>query len=277
MLIASRFFLGIGVGAEYPCGSVAASEQSEEPGINKNAQHRWFALATSEYPFIAMYVYIDRTESDTMIDSGFVVAAFVPLVLFWIFGDNHLRAVWRLSLGLGVIPALAVFIWRLRMDEPSRFKESSMNRGKTPYWLILKRYWKSLLGLCIVWFIYDFITYPFGIYSSTVVDRCESSVNFLHYINWILVRIASPMVALRFLSSSAGMLSSSQSILLLIRYPVSPAQQLVLHPWNRRRCLRGRLFWAEEHHDFWLTLPSRHRLHHEWFVHPVRLIVGFLH
>jgi MFS family permease len=43
-----RFLLGIGIGAEYPCGSVAASEQSEEPGISKNAQHRWFVLATSE-------------------------------------------------------------------------------------------------------------------------------------------------------------------------------------------------------------------------------------
>ena len=43
----SSFLIGIGVGAEYPCGSVSASEQSEEPGINKKAQHRWFALATS--------------------------------------------------------------------------------------------------------------------------------------------------------------------------------------------------------------------------------------
>lgn len=43
-----RFLLGIGVGAEYPCGSVSASEQTEEPGISKNAQNRWFALATSE-------------------------------------------------------------------------------------------------------------------------------------------------------------------------------------------------------------------------------------
>lgn len=42
-----RFLLGIGVGAEYPCGSVSASEQSEESTISKNAQHRWFALATS--------------------------------------------------------------------------------------------------------------------------------------------------------------------------------------------------------------------------------------
>ena len=49
MLTVCRFLLGIGVGAEYPCGSVAASEQSEEPSINKNAQHRWFALATSAF------------------------------------------------------------------------------------------------------------------------------------------------------------------------------------------------------------------------------------
>ena len=52
--------------------------------------------------------------TDTMIDFGFVVAAFVPLVLLWIFGMDHLRAVWRVSLGLGVVPALAVLIWRLR-------------------------------------------------------------------------------------------------------------------------------------------------------------------
>ncbi|KZT29812.1 MFS Git1p-related glycerophosphoinositol and glycerophosphocholine permease [Neolentinus lepideus HHB14362 ss-1] len=153
MLSAMRFLLGIGVGAEYPCGSVAASEQSEEQGIAKNAQHRWFALATN-----------------TMIDTGFVVSSFVPLVLYWIFGPNHLRAVWRLSLGLGVFPALAVFLWRLRMEDPTRYKKDTMQRAKIPYWLIVKRYWKSLSAICITWFIYDFITYPFGIYSSTVTN-----------------------------------------------------------------------------------------------------------
>ena len=49
--LTGRLLLGVGVGAEYPCGSVAASEQTEEEGIAKNAQNRWFALATSEcYP-----------------------------------------------------------------------------------------------------------------------------------------------------------------------------------------------------------------------------------
>ena len=96
--------------------------------------------------------------ADSMIDFGFVIGAFVPLVLFWIFGENHLRAVWRLSLRLGVVPALAVFIWRLRMEEPTRYKKDSMVRGKVPYLLIIRRYWVNLTAISITWFIYDFIT-----------------------------------------------------------------------------------------------------------------------
>ncbi|GJJ08034.1 hypothetical protein Clacol_002241 [Clathrus columnatus] len=155
-LTAFRFLLGIGIGAEYPCGSVAASEQTEEESIDKKAQHRWFALATN-----------------SMIDFGFVIGSFVPLVLFWIFGDKHLNAAWRGTLGLGVIPAAAVFVWRLKMQEPTLYKKSSMKNASIPYWLVIKRYWVSLLAVCITWFIYDFITYPFGLYSSTILDSIE--------------------------------------------------------------------------------------------------------
>ncbi|KAG1747157.1 major facilitator superfamily domain-containing protein [Suillus paluster] len=171
MLIACRFLLGIGVGAEYPCGSVSASEQSEEDGIAKNTHHRWLVLATN-----------------TMIDVGFVVGAFVPLVLFWIFGDNHLRAVWRLSLGLGVIPAAAVFIWRLRMEEPTRYKRDSMKNVRIPYGLVLKRYWRGLLGVSLAWFIYDFITYPFGLYSSTITNTVTGGNSSLSVVfGWSVV------------------------------------------------------------------------------------------
>ncbi|KAF8150636.1 MFS Git1p-related glycerophosphoinositol and glycerophosphocholine permease [Crassisporium funariophilum] len=163
MLSAMRFLLGIGVGAEYPCGSVSASEQSEEPGINKKAQHRWFALATN-----------------SMIDFGFVVAAFVPLVLFWIFGNNHLRAVWRLSLGLGVVPALAVFIWRLSMEEPARYKKDSMKHAPIPYKLVFRRYGWSLAAISATWF--------FGLYSSIVIDNVTGgSTDLVVVLGWNVV------------------------------------------------------------------------------------------
>ncbi|KAJ7510459.1 MFS Git1p-related glycerophosphoinositol and glycerophosphocholine permease [Mycena galericulata] len=153
MLIVCRFFLGIGIGAEYPCGSVSASEQTEGKAISKKAQHRWFALATN-----------------CMIDLAWCVAGFVPLVLFWICGPNHLRAAWRISLGLGFVPAAAVFAWRWAMEEPELYKKSSMKTVKIPYGLIFRKYGVRLASISLSWFLYDFIVYPFGIYSSTVID-----------------------------------------------------------------------------------------------------------
>ncbi|KAJ7123705.1 MFS Git1p-related glycerophosphoinositol and glycerophosphocholine permease [Mycena epipterygia] len=152
MLITCRFFLGIGIGAEYPCGSVSASEQTEGKAIAKNAQHRWFALATN-----------------CSIDFGWCVSAFIPLLMFWICGPNHLRAVWRLSLGLGFFPAIAVFIWRWTMEEPELYKKSAMKAVKIPYRLVLRKYGVRLAAISFTWFLYDFIAY-FGIYSSTVID-----------------------------------------------------------------------------------------------------------
>ncbi|KAF8207091.1 MFS Git1p-related glycerophosphoinositol and glycerophosphocholine permease [Mycena galopus ATCC 62051] len=153
MLIVCRFFLGIGIGAEYPTGSVSCSEQTEGKHVAKNAQHRWFALATN-----------------SMIDLAWCVAAFIPLLMFWICGPNHLRAAWRISLGLGFFPAIAVFAWRWAMEEPELYKKSSMKTVKIPYLLVFRRYGLQLAAISVTWFIYDFITYPFGIYSSTVVD-----------------------------------------------------------------------------------------------------------
>jgi hypothetical protein len=38
---------------------------------------------------------------------------------------------------------------------------------KYPYWLIIKFYWFRLLTVSTIWFIYDFSTYSFGLYSSS--------------------------------------------------------------------------------------------------------------
>ncbi|KAF8887086.1 putative metabolite transporter [Infundibulicybe gibba] len=143
MLCASRFFIGIGIGAEYPCGSVAASEQSEEEGIGKYAQHRWLTLATN-----------------SMIVAGRVLSSFVPLVMLWILGDNHLNATWRVSLALGVVPALGVFLWRFNMGESPRYRTDSMKYASIPYTLMLRRYGARLAAISFVWFLYDFVTYP---------------------------------------------------------------------------------------------------------------------
>jgi hypothetical protein len=54
-----------------------------------------------------------------MLDFAFAIAYFVCLVLLWIFGMNHLNAVWRITLGLGTVPPLLLLYFRLKMHEVS--------------------------------------------------------------------------------------------------------------------------------------------------------------
>ena len=39
------------------------------------------------------------------------------------------------------------------------------------YMLVFKRYWKRIIGTCLCWFLYDFCSYPFGLFSSTIVSQ----------------------------------------------------------------------------------------------------------
>jgi MFS family permease len=119
-LTAYRFFLGIGIGGEYPAGSVGCAEASGE--LKSGTRNRWFILFTN-----------------VMIDVGFVIGAFVPYICVVIFKETHLRAAWRVMLGLGIIPPLSLLWLRLKLDEPEEFKRESMkNVKRVPYWLIIK-------------------------------------------------------------------------------------------------------------------------------------------
>lgn len=145
-LTAYRFLVGIGVGGEYPAGSVGAAESSGE--LKRGHRNRWFIFATN-----------------FQIDLGFIAGALVPMICVLIFSENHLRAAWRVSIGLGVIPPLSLLWLRIKLKEPEEYNRQRMT--KYPYWLIIKFYWWRLLVVSTIWFIYDFLTYSFGIYSSS--------------------------------------------------------------------------------------------------------------
>lgn len=148
-----RFFLGIAIGAEYPTASVIASEFANQlPAGKRNRYFVWF--------------------TNSMIDFGFVVSAFVPLVLLWIFSDRHLRVIWRLTLGLGAIPPFALFFMRLKIADSESFQKLNMKKVKKyPYWLIIKFYWFRLSVISLIWFIYDVSAYSFSIYSNFMIGR----------------------------------------------------------------------------------------------------------
>lgn len=107
-LTAYRFFLGIGIGGEYPAGSVACAENTGE--LKDGHRNRWFIMFTN-----------------FQIDFGYVLSAFVPMILCLIFTENHLRAAWRVALGLGVIPPLSLIYLRLKLREPEEFDRERMH------------------------------------------------------------------------------------------------------------------------------------------------------
>lgn len=150
MLVAWRFFVGIGIGGEYPAGSVGCAESTGE--LKKGTRNRWFILFTN-----------------TMIDWGFVFGAFVPYAVAAACHSSHLETIWRTSLGIGVVFPLVLLVMRLRLKEPLEFAKESM-RKNTPYSLVLRFYWRRLLCVSLIWALYDFSTYAFGIYSSDILQ-----------------------------------------------------------------------------------------------------------
>ena len=148
-LTAWRFFLGIAIGSEYSSGSPAAAEASNL--LPPHKRNRWFIWFTN-----------------FTIDFGFVVGAFVPLVLLWICDQKHLTPVWRISIGLGAIPPISLFFLRLKFKESKKFERTKFTKG-LPYWRIIKFYWFRTTIVAILWFLYDFSSYAFGTYSSIII------------------------------------------------------------------------------------------------------------
>ena len=76
--------------------------------------------------------------TNVQIDLGFVASTFAPMLIVLACTENHLRAAWRISLGLGVIPPLSLLYLRLKLQEPEEFNRESMKNTRTPWLLVIK-------------------------------------------------------------------------------------------------------------------------------------------
>ncbi|KAI9301667.1 major facilitator superfamily domain-containing protein [Cunninghamella echinulata] len=149
MMVVARGLLGVGVGGEYPCSSVSAGESADEVAPGSRGK---------------LYIMV----TNFVIDLGYVVSAIVPVVLLAIFNDNY-EVIWRLALALGIIPPLSVLYFRLKMGDSKSFKKNALKK-RVPYLLILRRYWHRIFFISAIWFIYDFIAYPNGVFSSVIIS-----------------------------------------------------------------------------------------------------------
>jgi MFS family permease len=167
-LVIYRFFLGIGIGGEYPAGSVGAAEHTA--GLKEGTRNRWFIWF-----------------SNVAIDMGFVLAPLVALIVVCLtlrvrYGSDPLQVAitkegdglnvaWRVCLGTGVLPPLVMFALRLKLHEPEPFVKESMTFGRTPWYLILRFYWQRILLVSTVWFMYDFCSYAFYLFQGDMLKN----------------------------------------------------------------------------------------------------------
>ncbi|KAK9328087.1 major facilitator superfamily domain-containing protein [Lipomyces starkeyi] len=68
------------------------------------------------------------------------------------------------------------------------YKQEAIKKT-VPYLLVIRYYWKTLLGTAGSWFIFDFVTYPNSIFSATIISEIvpDSSSNLLKTGEWTLL------------------------------------------------------------------------------------------
>ncbi|KAG4428917.1 hypothetical protein IFR05_015604 [Cadophora sp. M221] len=121
---------------------------------------------------------------------GNFTASIVFIVLLAAFKEsisaniNHLEWVWRLLLGLGIIPAAATLYARVKMKESIPYEKyvegtdsSSGPRGLSQQWVDFKEYFsdakhaKVLFATCMTWFLFDIAFYGVNLNQGIILSQ----------------------------------------------------------------------------------------------------------
>jgi uncharacterized membrane protein YciS (DUF1049 family) len=126
---------------EYPAASTSASESANERTLKNRGPI--FILVTN-----------------LPLSCGGPLAVIVFLIVISAAGSNHLSTVWRVCFGIGCLIPLVIFYFRIRMLNSTLYRRGAIKR-RVPYGLVLRYYWKDLIGTAGAWFLYDFVCdYP---------------------------------------------------------------------------------------------------------------------
>lgn len=155
MLIIARGIVGFGTGGEYPASSTSASEAANERTLKQRGP-----------------IFILVTNLPLSFGGPFAVSIF--LIVGSAAGWVHYSTIWRVCFGIGVIWPLSVFYFRLKMLNSKLYRRGAIKK-RVPYLLVIKYYWKRLIGTCGAWFLYDFVTFPNGVFSGTIISSLVSS------------------------------------------------------------------------------------------------------
>lgn len=192
-LLIFRFIMGIGIGGDYPVSAVLMSEYA-----NKNDRGKLVGLVFSMQ---AVGLVTGPVVALTLLASG------IP-------GD----IAWRIMLGLGAIPALAVILLRRRMPESPRYtaqvqgnvKEAQQHLAefagiplgaiqgndavtqRLSFWQFISnpKYLRYLIGTAGTWFVFDYAYYGNSISMPLVLKTVAPNATPLASMFWTLIVFA---------------------------------------------------------------------------------------
>ena len=167
MMTISRGVVGFGTGGEYPASSASASEAANE-----------YTLAHRGPIFILV--------TNFPLSFGGPLAVIVFLIVLSAAGTAHLSTVWRVCFGIGCLLPLTVFYFRVRMLNSKLYRRGAIKR-QVPYLLVARYYWKALIGTCGAWFLYDFVTFPNGVFSGTIISSVVKDGSIYKTAEWQLL------------------------------------------------------------------------------------------
>ncbi|GAB7345894.1 hypothetical protein MBLNU457_4134t2 [Dothideomycetes sp. NU457] len=150
MLTVSRGIVGFGTGGEYPASSTSAAEAANER--TQESRGPIFILVTN-----------------LPLSFGGPLAVSIFLIVLSAAGQTHLSTVWRVCFGIGVLFPLTVFYFRIKMLNSVLYRRGAIKK-RVPYGLVVRYYWKRLIGTCLAWFLYDFVTFPNGVFSGVIIS-----------------------------------------------------------------------------------------------------------
>jgi MFS transporter, PHS family, inorganic phosphate transporter len=177
-LIGFRAVLGFGIGGDYPVSATIMSEYA-----SRKHRGRMVALVFA------------------MQGAGLVMGPVVAIALVGA-GISHDMA-WRVMLGLGAVPALAVFWLRRRLGETPRFLLAQMEakeyaekarrehrRTGLRGMVADRRLLRWLLGASLAWFLFDIAYYGNTIASPMIVDLVAPHADLIRQTTLILTIFA---------------------------------------------------------------------------------------
>ncbi|MGC8609781.1 MAG: MFS transporter [Thermoplasmata archaeon] len=188
IIVISRLFMGIAIGADYPVSNSYIAEIAP-----KEFRGRYLAFA----------------------NVSFVSGAFISVLISWIIFELYPIIPpdlgWRLMLVLGVIPAIIVLIMRYQMPESQRWENV---KGKIVGTEIAKEMFTGLGGKftilnSVLWFIYDMVVYGASLFIPTIILRVygtsqvPNQVNALYDSIFLLVLLLSATLV-TFIIDSTG-------------------------------------------------------------------------